>query len=94
MIVSEASIQYPIILVRFQPCSQLSISAVVPGDQESQLQRLLLVKSRITVRRVIQAQILVHKSFATAGTLCHRVTSKLEMHATQEGAMLFMNLER
>lgn len=66
----------------------------MPSYKERQLQRLLLVESGIAVRRVVQAQILVDKSFASACTFRDGIAGKLKMHATQERAMLLVNLER
>jgi hypothetical protein len=61
--------------------------------QECQLERLLLVQPRIAIRRVVQAQILIHQSLTPSGALCDRISSKLKMHTTQEGAVLLVDLE-
>ena len=77
----------------FHGSGLVAVFAVVARDQERQLQRLLLVESRIAVGSVVQAQVIIVKTLASASAFCDRVSSKLEMHATQEGTMLLVDLE-
>jgi hypothetical protein len=62
--------------------------------QESELQRLLLVQSRITVRGVVEAQILVYKTFTATSALGDCISCELKVHATKERTMLLVDLER
>jgi hypothetical protein len=63
------------------------------GYQESQLQRLLLVQARITVRSIVQAQILIHQTFASTSAFCYRITGKFEVHTSKIRAMLLVDLQ-
>ena len=69
------------------------ILAVMPRNQERQLQRLLLIKPRIAVRRVVGVEILVVQALTTPRALCDRIARELEVHAAQEGAVLLVDLE-
>lgn len=62
-------------------------------NQERQLQGLLLIQPRVTVGSVVQAQVLVIKTLASSSALSNVVTSKLKMHAAQEGAVLLVDLQ-
>ena len=50
------------------------IPPVEPRDQKRQLQRLLLIQPRITVRRVVQTEIVFCQSARSAHALRHRFT--------------------
>lgn len=69
------------------------VLAVVARNQERQLQGLLLIEPRITVGGVIQAQVFIIKTLASTCTFCNRISCELEMHTTQEGAVLLVNLQ-
>jgi hypothetical protein len=73
--------------------SRGSILAVVTCNQESQLQCLLLVESRIAVGGVVQAQVLIVEPLAATSTFSNRIASELEVHAAQERAVLLVDLQ-
>lgn len=62
------------------------MASLTARDQEGQLERLLLVQSRVAERFVASPKILILKPFAATRTLCDRVSRQLQVHATQEGA--------
>lgn len=64
----------------------------MPSNQERQLQRLLLVQSRIAERRVVQAQVFFDQTFATADALRDSIARQLKMHASKERAMQLVDL--
>jgi hypothetical protein len=65
----------------------------MPRNQKRQLQRLLLIKPGIAVRRVVVAQVLIIQALATPRALRDRVARELQVHAAQEGAVLLMDFE-
>lgn len=62
--------------------------------QKRQLQRLLLIQPRIAKRRIIQAQILIYQTLASARTLRHCIARELEMHTAEEGVVVLVDFER
>ncbi|RBQ74745.1 hypothetical protein VDGD_21377 [Verticillium dahliae] len=68
--------------------------AVVIRNQEGQLQRLLLVQSRVAEARVVGRQIVLVEVLAAAEALGHGVARELEMHAAEEAALLLVDLQR
>jgi len=66
----------------------------VTGNQECELESLLLIEARVTVSRVIQAEILFDEALATAHAFGDGITRKLQVHATEEGTVLLVDLER
>ena len=73
---------------------QRAVCTVMACYEEGQLQRLLLVQPRIAEGGVVQAQIVVDKPFASPRAFCDGIARELQMHATQERAVLFVNPER
>lgn len=74
--------------------SQRRVFAVVTSHQESQLQRLLLVESRVAVSGVVQAEILLCQAFTSTCTFRYRIASQFKMHTTKERALLLVDLQR
>lgn len=64
------------------------------SNQESQLQGLLLVQSRIAERGIVQAQVFFDQTFATADALRDSIARQLEMHASKERSMELVDLQR
>ena len=71
----------------------VSFLPVVSSNQERQLERLLLIQSRIAEARIICAKILGRQSLAATHTFRDGVSRKLEMHAAEVGAVLVVDAE-
>jgi len=63
------------------------------SNEKSNLECSPLVLRWIAVHRVVQAEILLDKSFAPVDALSNRVTGQFEVHAAKERVMLFVDLE-
>ena len=72
----------------------IPILPIMPRYKECQLQRLLLVQSRIAIRRIIQAQILVFQPNASTGALGDSLACELQMHTAEVGVVCFVDAER
>ena len=66
----------------------------MPRNQKRQLERLLLIQPRVTVRSIIQAQILLLEPLTPANALRDRIARQLEVHAAQVGVVFLVDLER
>lgn len=64
------------------------------SDQKGQLEGLFLVEAGITVRGIVEAQVLLHGSRATADALGDGLAGELEVHTAQVSAMLAVDAQR
>lgn len=67
--------------------------SLTSSDQECQLQRLLLIQSRIAESLVPLAQVFILQTLAATRALRDSITCQLEMHATEEATTLLMDAE-
>ena len=96
-IVADLCLSLQFALLTF-PCHSLHsqpsiIVPIVARNQECQLQRLLLIEPRVAVTRVVETQILFSELHTSAYTLGDSFTCKFEMHTSEEGLVVLVDLK-